>query len=343
MTVVHRRIGDEVCSGLVELDHIGALEAGALEDTVVAEVATGGHAKAVDHAQAGREGLCRSRIRRKVTLDVPVGRATERHPLALALDHDARRDGLHTASREALTHLAPQHRRDLVPIEAVEDAARLLSVHQPGVQLAGLVDSTDDRLFGDLVEHHATDRHLGLEHLEQVPGDGLPLAVLISGQQELVGVLEQTLQLGHLLALAGVDDVVRVEPVVHVDGEPAVRTLLHVSRKLTGVGQITDVSHAGVDVIALAQEVADLLGLGRRLDDDQLASGGLLYSGGAHVVFPTSHHHVQRIRRCSDMALRIDGNAYCPVRSNPSAAEARWNTPIERWITPDELGKMKCS
>jgi hypothetical protein len=43
------------------------------------------------------------------------------------------------------------------------------------------------------------------------------------------------------------------------------------------------------------------------------------------------------------MAMRLDGNAYCPVRSNPSAAEARWNTPIERWITPDELGQMKYS
>jgi len=37
------------------------------------------------------------------------------------------------------------------------------------------------------------------------------------------------------------------------------------------------VPNAGVDVIALAEELADLLGLGRRLDDDELASGGLLF------------------------------------------------------------------
>ena len=50
-------------------------------------------------------------------------------------------------------------------------------------------------------------RDLGLELLEQVPGDGLALAVLISGQQELVGVLEQALELGDLLLLVAVHDV----------------------------------------------------------------------------------------------------------------------------------------
>ena len=35
------------------------------------------------------------------------------------------------------------------------------------------------------------DRDLGLEHLQQVPGDGLALAVLVRREEELVGVLEQ--------------------------------------------------------------------------------------------------------------------------------------------------------
>ena len=39
---------------------------------------------------------------------------------------------------------------------------------------------------GDLVEGDALDGHLGLEHLQQVPGDGLALAVLVRGQQQLV-------------------------------------------------------------------------------------------------------------------------------------------------------------
>lgn len=44
-----------------------------------------------------------------------------------------------------------------------------------------------DGLAGDLVEHHAMNGNLGLQHLEQVPGDGLTLAVLISCEVELAG------------------------------------------------------------------------------------------------------------------------------------------------------------
>ena len=52
---------------------------------------------------------------------------------------------------------------------------------------------------GDLVEDHPAHRHLGLERLDQVPGDGLALAVLIRGEVELVGVLDQRLELADLL------------------------------------------------------------------------------------------------------------------------------------------------
>ena len=46
---------------------------------------------------------------------------------------------------------------------------------------------------GDLVEHHALDLHpLGrVEDLEQVPGDGLALAILVGGEIELVGLLQR--------------------------------------------------------------------------------------------------------------------------------------------------------
>ena len=101
-----------------------------------------------------------------------------------------------------------------------------------GVELAGVVDGALDRLLGDLVEDHPLDRDLGLEHLEQVPRDGLALAVLIGGEVELVGVLEQPLELGDLLLLVRVDDVVRLEAVVDVDGELAERALLHVRGQL---------------------------------------------------------------------------------------------------------------
>ena len=41
-------------------------------------------------------------------------------------------------------------------------------------------------LLGDLVKHQPLDRDRGLEHLEQVPGDGLALAILIGGEQQFV-------------------------------------------------------------------------------------------------------------------------------------------------------------
>ena len=97
-----------------------------------------------------------------------------------------------------LPHDLPQHRGDLVAEEAVEDAAGLLGVHQPAVEVAGRLQGGPDGAGGDLVEDQAAHRHPGLEHLEQVPGDGLALPVLVGGQVELVGLLEQAAQLGDL-------------------------------------------------------------------------------------------------------------------------------------------------
>ena len=91
-----------------------------------------------------------------------------------------------------------------------------------------------DGVAGDLVEHHAADGDLGLEHLEEVPRDGLALAVLVRREQELVRVLELALELGDLLLLVRVDDVVRLEAVVDVDGELAEAALLLLRRELAG-------------------------------------------------------------------------------------------------------------
>ena len=76
-----------------------------------------------------------------------------------------------------------------------------------------------NRVAGDLVEDHPVHRHLRLEHLEQVPRDGLALAVLVSREVELVDAGERGLQLRDLLALVRVDDVERLETVVDVDAE----------------------------------------------------------------------------------------------------------------------------
>ena len=61
--------------------------------------------------------------------------------------------------------LLPEHGRDLVAVEPVEDAPRLLRVDEPLVDLARLAERAVDRVARDLVEHHALDRHLRLQHL----------------------------------------------------------------------------------------------------------------------------------------------------------------------------------
>jgi hypothetical protein len=57
------------------------------------------------------------------------------------------------------------------------------------------------------VEHHPLDRDARLEGLQQVPGDGLALAVTVRREVELVDVLEQALEFGDGGLLLGADDV----------------------------------------------------------------------------------------------------------------------------------------
>jgi hypothetical protein len=87
-----------------------------------------------------------------------------------------------TRPAESPAYLLPEHRRDLVAVEPVEDAPGLLRVDEPLVDLARLLEGALDRIAGDLVEDHPADRHLRLQLLEQVPGDRLALAVLVRGE-----------------------------------------------------------------------------------------------------------------------------------------------------------------
>ena len=188
----------------------------------------------------------RFRIERRV--EVPPLGGAERHPLALALDDEPRRDRLHAAGGEPAHDLLPEDGRDLVAVEPVEDAPRLLRVDEPLVDVARLVERALDRVARDLVEDHAADGHLRLQHLEQVPGDRLALAVLVRREQELVGVGEQLLQLRDRLLLVRVDDVERLEVVLDVDAEARPRLLLVLLRDVGGaLGKVADVADARLD------------------------------------------------------------------------------------------------
>ena len=228
--LVGERRGQRAGALLVEVDDVGVLER-----TVVAEARTGGDALAVDGEQAGRERarlVLLAGVERG--LEVPVRRRAERHPGPLALDDEPRRHRLHAAGGQAAHDLLPEHRADLVAVQAVEDAAGLLGVDEVHVDVARVGHGALDRLAGDLVEDDALDRDLGLQLVEQVPGDGLALAVLICREHELVGVLEQLLELGDLRLLVGGHDVDRLEGVVDVDPEPRPRLALVLGGHLVG-------------------------------------------------------------------------------------------------------------
>ena len=127
-----------------------------------------------------------------------------------------------------------------------------------------------DRRLRDLVEDHPLHRHLRLQHLDEVPGDRLALAVFVGREQELVGLRELAAQVGDDRLLLRVDDVERLEVVVDVDAEARPRLLLLRRRNLGGaVRQVADVADRGLDHVVLAEVARDRLRLGGRLDDHE--------------------------------------------------------------------------
>ena len=233
-----------------------------------ARVVGGSRFSAISGRGAGPASLCRDR--REDRLKVPVLGRAERDSLPLSGHHEPGRDRLHPPRRQPWHDLLPQHRRDLVPVQAVEHPPGLVGVHQPAVQLARVRHRLRDRLRRDLVEDHAAGGHPGLELLQQVPGDRLALAVLVRGEQEFVGAGEQLLELGDLGLLVRVHHVQSLEVVVHVDAEPRPRLLAVLDRDLGGlVGHVPDVADARLHHVVPAQVPGDRARLGGGLDDDQ--------------------------------------------------------------------------
>ena len=235
--------------------------------TLLGKVGTGRDRVTVHGGDARTEGLAR---RRESRIDRPVLGAHMRHAVALTGDHEARGHRLHTASRQGRANLAPQEGRDLVAVEAVEDAAGLLRVHKVGVQVARVLQGTLDRFLRDFVEHHAAHGNLRLQDLQEVPRDGLTLAVLISCQIEFVALLEEFLEFGDLFLLVRVHHVVGRETVIHVDGEAAEGPLLHVLGQLGGLRKVADVADGGGHVVVGTQVSLDGGCLRRRLHDHEL-------------------------------------------------------------------------
>ena len=119
------------------------------------------------------------------------------------------------------------------------------------------------------MEDHAAHGNFRLQHLEQVPRDGLALAVFVGREEELVGVLELSLQLGDLLLLVRVDDVERLEALLDVDAEPRPRLALEaLGDRGRAVGKVADVTDGRLDHEVGTEVSGDGPSLRRGLDDD---------------------------------------------------------------------------
>jgi hypothetical protein len=99
-----------------------------------------------------------------------------------------------------------------------------------------------------------------------MPGDGLALAVAVSGQIQLVDSLEQVLQLGDGALLIGADDVERLEVGIDVDAKARPRLRLVLGRDIGGgTRQVPDVPPRGLDDVVRAQVAGYFARLCRRL------------------------------------------------------------------------------
>lgn len=217
---------------LAEEQHVLARDEALLQaPRVVVEVASGGETRA---AQVGHHGFEHRVVLLQERLQVPVPGRDKGHPFLLAHDEQAHRDALHAAGGQAGRDLLPEQRRDRIAHETVEHTAGLLCVDQIEVDLARRLERAQDGFLCDLVEDHAPDGHLRMQHLHEVPPDRLTLAVLVRRDVQLVDLLERRLELLDHLPLTRRDDVDGFEPVRHVHAELGPRLVFDTRWNLGG-------------------------------------------------------------------------------------------------------------
>ena len=182
------------------------------------------------------------------------------------------------------------------------------------------------------MEDHALDREPGRrrQHLEEMPGDRLALAVLVGGEEELAGVLQQALQFGDLLPLLAVDHVERFEVVVDIDAQASPR-FPFVRRGHFGriPWQVAHVPDRRLHHEVAAEKTGDRPRLGGRLHDhERLGHGerGLAGPAGNVKQRPPADAAVRHLSRsplnqrgrrdyCGFPCTPLAGYT-CPVRSH---------------------------
>ena len=221
------------------------------------------------HFPQGGGKLGATRLGSQPRHQIPVFSSRKTHPVAFPVDDHAGRHRLHSSGRQAGTNLAPQQGGDFVADQAVENTAGLLGVDQVSVQLAGMAQGVVDSVFGNLVKHHAFHGDFRFQHLHQVPGNSLPLAVLISGQQEFVGLFQPGFQLADFLFLIPVNHVIWLEVVIQVNRELRVASLFQRGRKVRRLSEVTNVTHRCLHIEVVTEEPPNGSSFRRRLDNHE--------------------------------------------------------------------------
>ena len=149
----------------------------ACELAAVVEIPARCHPLAVDPAQPARKlpvvpaiRACRRALRRRARRrggrelgrQVPILGRHKHHAFAFPIHNHPGRHRLHPARAQPGHHLLPQHRGNLIAIQPVQNTAGFLRIHQVIVQLPGVLGRRYNRRLGDLMEHHASHRHLRL-------------------------------------------------------------------------------------------------------------------------------------------------------------------------------------
>ncbi len=106
--------------------------------------------------------------------------------------------------------------------------------------------------------------------LRDVPGDRLALTVEVGGKPDMVGLARKFGEAVQLLSAVGQRDILDGEVALDVDAEAPLRKVTHVAER-------------GDDLVSGSEIAFDGAGLGRRLDDDELA-GGPSGGRGRHSV-----------------------------------------------------------
>ena len=198
----------------------------------------------------------------ELRLQGPVFARLEGLDLGLALADQAQRDGLDPPGGPRPGQLAPQQRRERVAHQVVERPARQVGVDQRHVEVARVVHRVLHRALRDLVEGDALDvlalqrAALG-QHVLDVPGDGLALAVRVGGEPEPLRALQRGRDLGDLRLPAPVLAPDHGEVLVGQDG-----TVLFL--------QVADMAEGGKHGEVTPEILLDRLGLGRRFNHDDV-------------------------------------------------------------------------